>query len=96
MLAEGNTPAYLIDRTSGRKLQLAGAPQEGAARSHSRARRLALMMPDAGAFPPPPGRLLTGKTYSVILPNLAGAMKSGSKVAVVVGDLWADDLAMSQ
>jgi hypothetical protein len=44
------------------------------------------MMHQAGEFPPPPNRLAAGKTYSLLLPNPGGMVKSGSQVAFVVGN----------
>ena len=48
---------------------------------------MALMMRESGDFPPTPSRLVAGKTYSILLPNVDGLLKRGSRVVVTVGNL---------
>jgi len=52
------------------------------------------MMHQAGKFPPAPTRLIVGGTYSLRIPNWDGALKSGSKVAVVVGNARVDNVTV--
>ena len=81
--------SYLLEPASGVKIALANPVPEGAAvPAHSRARSAALSMWHAGgSFPPPPSRAVTGRAYSILLPNLTGVIKPGGKVIVVVGTL---------
>ena len=53
-----------------------------------------LAMRDAGTFPPPPNRLVAGKTYVVLVPNPAGLIKSGSSVVVVAGGVRSETLTV--
>ena len=93
-LTNGQTAAYLLEPVSGMKIPL-GTPQpEGAFSPHSRARSAALMMRGAGSFPPAPNRMAAGRTYSVLLPNPAGVVKSRSAVVVVIGDARTDNLTV--
>ena len=91
-LSDGKTAAYLVDLVSGARIQMISGPQEAdigvGARAHSRAR----MARQGGAFPPGPNRLTEGKINSVLLPNPSGLVKSGSKVALVVGDVLTENL----
>jgi hypothetical protein len=97
-LGASTNMAYLVDRSSGMRIQITPARPGDALspRSHSQARSLALMMPGAMGFPPPPGRVEPGRTYSILLPNLGGRVKSGQEVAVVVGDAWTGNLTVGQ
>ncbi len=63
--------AYLLEPVSGVKTMLANpVPQGAAVPAHSRARSAALTMWHAGgSFPPPPSRAVTGRVYSILLPN---------------------------
>lgn len=92
LLAGDKTTAYLIDQASGVKIQMLASPQEAAWPTNTRARTAARMMHQAGEFPPPPNRLAAGKTYSLLLPNPGGTVKSGSKVTLVVGNYRTDTL----
>lgn len=94
LLAADKTTAYLIDQASGAKIQMLASPQEGAWPTNTRARTAARMMHQAGEFPPPANRLAAGKTYSLLLPNPGGMVKSGSKVALVVGNCRTDALTV--
>ena len=95
LLAEGNNMNDLIDQASGTRIPLS-APLQVAwpFDPHSRARSMALAMREAGSFPPPPNRLIPGKTYSVLVPNAEGVVKSGNKVAVLIGDVRVDDITV--
>lgn len=87
LLGQGDSTAYLVDLDSGRRLALDSPPQQASSLSpHSRARSAALMLPEAGGFPPPPSRLVPGKTYSILLRNENGMLKRGSRVVVTVGN----------
>jgi hypothetical protein len=87
LLGQGDSTAYLVDLDSGRRIALDSPPQQAASLSpHSRARSAALMLRDAGGFPPPPSRLVPGKTYSILLRNEGGLLKRGSRVVVTVGN----------
>ena len=93
MLADGKTPAYIVDQATGTRILL--APPEGSAfRPHSQARSRALMMWQAGGFPPPPSRLVVGKTYAVLLPNPGSVLKKGNKASVVIGDFRTDNITV--
>ena len=87
-IADG-VSAFLLEPVSGTKIPLANPVPEGAAvPAHSRARSAALSMWHAGgSFPPPPSRAVIGRVYSILLPNIAGAIQPGGKVMVVVGTL---------
>jgi hypothetical protein len=93
VLTSENPEAHLIDLASGSTTPLC-PPQskEWPFAAHSRARSQAMMMRDAGAFPPPPNRLAVGRIYSILLPNPGGAVRSGSLVAVVVGGIQTDNI----
>jgi hypothetical protein len=88
VLAQGDSSAYLVDLGSGKMLPLGLSPQQASSLStHSQARSMALMMREAGGFPPSPNRLAAGKTYSILLRNEGGMLKRGSRVVVTVGNL---------
>jgi len=88
-LAQGETTAYLIDQASGKTILMA-PPEAAALPLRSRAR----MMRQQGAFPPSLNRLASGTTNSILLPNPGGIVKSGSLVAVVVGDARMDNVTV--
>jgi hypothetical protein len=91
LLTHVETEAYLIEQTSGVRIPLCPPLQKNwPFPDHSRARSMALMMPEAGTFPPPPNRLTVGKTYAILLPNPNGILKTGSQVVVVVGNFRSD------
>lgn len=94
LLAKGTNIAYLVDVASGSEIQLTAAPQEQVMPGTPRARTLARMMRMAGEFPPASGRIVSGKTYSALLPNPAGIVKAGSKMAFVVGKSRVDNLVV--
>jgi hypothetical protein len=50
--------------------------------------------PTEGAFPPTGNRLATGRMYFAVVPNLGGAIKSGSKVALLVGNAAVTNLVV--
>ena len=77
---------WLVDEATGTKIRIGPPELASATPVHSRARSAALMMRDAGSFPPPPSRVVPGKVYSVLLPNPRGVIRSGSKVDLVLGD----------
>jgi hypothetical protein len=88
VLGEGGSTAYLVDLASGKMLPLgSGSSPPTSLPPHSRARSMALMMRESGDFPPTPSRLVAGKTYSILLPNVGGLLKRGSRVVVTVGNL---------
>jgi len=94
LLASDENTAYLIDQASGAKIQMLAPPQQGAWPTNVRARTVAKMMRQAGEFPPAPSRLVAGKTYSLLLPNPGGTVKSGTKVVLVVGNYPTDALTV--
>ena len=83
LLAQGMASAYVIDQATGTKISMTPPTTGGASSAHSRAR----MARQGGGFPPSPNRLAAGRTNSLLLPNPAGILKSGSFVTVVVGDI---------
>lgn len=86
LLSENGSENQLIDLASGKQIPLCPSQlKDWPYSQHSKARSMALQMLEAGTFPPPPNRLVAGKTYTVLIPNPDGLMKSGSQVAVVVG-----------
>jgi hypothetical protein len=94
LLADSQSEAYILDHASGAKIPLRSPQSEGAFPQHSRARSAALMMRDAGSFPPTPSRIVPDKVYSVLLPNPGGVVKGGNKVAMVVGTVRNDNLVV--
>lgn len=94
LLANGTNVAYLVDVASGSEIQLTAAPQDQVMPGTPRARTLARMTRIAGEFPPASGRIVPGKTYSALLPNPAGIVKAGSKMAFVVGKSRVDNLVV--
>jgi hypothetical protein len=94
LLTETNADVYLIDQASGTKLPMFTAAQDGAAPATVPPRTVRRMMRQAGIFPPPPNRLLAGKTYSLQIPNWGQALKSGAKVTVVVGNARVENLTV--
>jgi hypothetical protein len=93
-LAETNAEVYVIDQASGAKLPMFSAPKEATASTTVPARTARRMMRLAGSFPPAPSRLIEGSSHSLQIPNWNGTLKSGSKVAVVVGSLRTDNLTV--
>ena len=83
LLSQGMTSAYDIDQATGTKISMTPPPMKGPAAAHSSAR----MARQGGGFPPSPNRLAAGRTNSLLLPNPAGLLKSGSIITVVVGDI---------
>jgi len=58
----GATPASVLDPATGTQIRIGAPPQRtGAVSQHSRARSAALMMRDAGSFPPAPNRVVAGR-----------------------------------
>lgn len=98
LLADETTPAYVLDQASGMNLPLKASPQSPAQaknfHSHTSARSRMIAMPQAGSFPPPASRLIAGKTFSILLPNYDKAVRHGSKLTVVVGDLQTAELTV--
>jgi hypothetical protein len=88
LLAQGTAEAYLIDQTTGAKVSLTPPAPKGPSAARSRAQ----MVRQGGAFPPSPNRLAAGRTNSLLLPNPAGIVKTGSAVTVVVGDIQAQNV----
>jgi hypothetical protein len=94
LLTGTNAQVYLIDQASGTKLPMFTAAQDGAAPAIVPPRTVRRMMRQAGIFPPPPNRLLAGKTYSLQIPNWGQALKRGAKVTVVVGNARVENLTV--
>jgi hypothetical protein len=51
-------------------------------------------MGKTSGFPPTMARLRPGATYSLLMPNPNGLIRSGSKVSVVVGDICVNNLTV--
>ena len=83
LLSQGMASAYVIDQATGTKISMTPPTIKGPAAAHSSAR----MARQGGGFPPSPNRLAAGRTNSLLLPNPAGLLKSGSIITVVVGDI---------
>jgi hypothetical protein len=83
LLAQGTAAAYVIDQATGTVISLVPPTLKGPSAAHSRAR----MIRQGGGFPPSPNRLAAGRTNSLLLPNPARILQSGSVVTVVVGDI---------
>ena len=94
LLADSQSEAYILDHASGAKIPLRSPQPEGPFSQHSRARSAALMMREAGSFPPTPSRMVPDKVYSVLLPNPGSVVKGGNKVALVVGTARNDNLVV--
>jgi hypothetical protein len=92
LMADDNTPSYLVDQASGVKTPLRLPSPTGAVSPHSRARSAAVARRQDWAFPPPRNKLIAGADYSLVLPNTAQALKKGSKVALVIGEVRVEDL----
>ena len=91
LLNDGATPASIIAPDTGTTIRIgAPPPRAGGVSEHSRARSAALMMRDAGSFPPPANRIIAGKTYTIQLPNPPDLVKKGTRVVVVIGDFRTD------
>jgi hypothetical protein len=91
LLNDGATAASVIAPDTGTTIRIGAPPQrEGGVSEHSRARSAALMMRGAGSFPPPPNRIIAGKTYTIQLPNPPDLIKKGTRVVVVIGDFRTD------
>jgi len=94
-LADGTTAAAVLDPVSGRTIRIGAPPQRpNGVSPHSRARSAALMMREAGSFPPAPNRIVPGKIYCVQLPNLPNLVRKGSEVVVVIGNARTDLLTV--
>ncbi len=92
LVGSGTNTAYLIDTATGTEYQLTSAPQDQVVSGTVRARSRALALRLAGEFPPPAGRIVPGKTYSALLPNPSGTVKSGSVMSLVIGTSRVDNL----
>jgi hypothetical protein len=93
-LGNGTNVAYLVDRATGAEFQLTAAPEEQARPGTTRGRSMARALRLAGEFPPPAGRLVAGRTYSALIANRSGAVKTGSKMSLVVGSSRVDGLVV--
>ncbi len=95
LLSRNNSDSHLIDLASGTEITLSPSQaKEWPFAPHSSARSMALAMREAGTFPPPPNRLVAGKTYKILIPNPDGLIKSGSSVVVVVGGVRSEALTV--
>ena len=92
-IADGTTTAYLAGQDNGARIMVC-APRHEAwpFPSHSRSKSLAMTLRGAGGFPPAPGRIKTGMTYTLMVPNPEGAFKAGSRAAIEAGQLKSDIL----
>lgn len=94
LLADGQTTAYIMDQVSGAKIPIRSVPAGGSFSAHSTARSAALMKLSAGLFPPAPNHMIAGRAYFIMLPNQAEAIKRGSLVSVVVGNVRTDNIVV--
>jgi len=95
LLTGTNAEVYLIDQASGTKLPMITASSTDATGSAAApSRSVRNMMRLAGMFPPPSSRMMAGKMYSVKIPNWDSTLRSGSSVALVVGNERVDDLVV--
>lgn len=90
VLAQAKTVIYLMDPANGAKITMLTAAQDDTMPVHMRAHRVRQL----GSFPPSPRSLVAGKTNSILLPNLEGTVRSGSKLVVVVGNSRTDNLTV--
>ena len=88
LLSQGKAAAYLVDQTMGTKISMTPPTPKGPSAAHSRAR----MARQGGSFPPSPNRLAAGRTNSILLPNPAGLLSSGSVVRLVVGEIQSQNV----
>ena len=95
LLSGNGAENFLVDLSSGTQIPLCPSQlKDWPFSPHSRARSMALQMLEAGTFPPPPNRLVAGKTYTVLIPNPNGLMKPGSRVAPLVGGVQGDSITI--
>lgn len=92
LIGLGTNTAFLVDMATGTEYQLTSPVQDQVVSGTVRARSRALALRLAGEFPPPSGRIVAGKTYSALLPNPSGNIKSGSVMAFVIGASRVDNL----
>ena len=92
VIAQDRVAADLLDPVSGVKIPLATpVSADAAASAHSRARSVALSKWKAeDSFLPPPFCSVTGRTYSILLPNTA-FRHGGRGASVVVGSFQTED-----
>ena len=94
-LADGEKTPYLIEQSSGAQVMLCVPLHEKwPYAGHSRARSMAHISNGAGGFPPAAGKMVAGRTYSLLIPNPDLAVKKGSRVVVAAGDIRSDVLAV--
>jgi hypothetical protein len=86
LLSDDAIPALLIEQASGRQILLKVSSPMGVVSSHSRARSQALAGLQSWSFPPPRNKLFAGQEYSFLVSNPENTVKSGSKLALVVGN----------
>lgn len=89
-LAKTLVPGILVDAATGRQVQVGTPIKADRTSGRSQALSKALMMRNAGGFPPAMARVRPGATYSILLPNPSGVLRPGSKVNLVVGNLSAE------
>ena len=94
LLASSNAPAVLVDRATGTRVEMGTPIKPSATSRHSQARSARMMMGKTSGFPPTMARLRPGATYSLLMPNPNGLIRSGSKVSVVVGDICVNNLTV--
>ncbi len=82
-LGETDVAVYLVNEANGAKLPMIAPPQQTPQGATMRTTRR--MMRQAGRFPPTPSRLMTGRLYSLDIPNWGQSLETGSKVSLVIG-----------
>jgi hypothetical protein len=93
-LANGQTPAYLLELATGTRFPLIVPPEEGQFPPHSRRHSGAVAQHRVGGFPGSPNHLPAGQTISIIVPNREGLIQRGSQVVMVVGETQSDKLTV--
>jgi hypothetical protein len=94
-LTGADVEVYLIDQDTGAKLPMITAQPESTGSSAPTpppSRTTRKMMRLAGSFPPPPSRIVEGRSYSLQIPNWGGVLKSGGRVTMVIGGSRAENL----
>ncbi len=92
LLSETNASAYLINEATGAKLPMITPPQSASVAQGATLRTTRRMARLAGQFPPTSSRLMTGRVYSLQIPNWGMALQTGSRVSLVVNECRQDGL----
>ena len=91
-LATNELSTHLLECNGGRRLELAAKALPKGLNAHTRARAAMLTNPQGQGFPPSPYRLVSGKTYSILIPNPQSTATEDSPWQLVCGPLQAAPL----